>query len=113
MLFLDYVSEGSNLQGLRSELCSVIKRSRVGDKKCAELEQNITRLEIELSGKTSKIVELEEHVLNKQSLILTLETKLLQKNNQMTMFKQEVKNKTEEHGKTIKEVRSQVTRKIC
>ncbi|XP_057289595.1 coiled-coil domain-containing protein 18-like isoform X3 [Hydractinia symbiolongicarpus] len=92
----DYVSEGSNIQSLRSELCSV--------KKCAELEQNITRLETELSGKTSQIVELEEHVLKKQSLILTLETKLLQKNNQMTMLKQEVKNKTEEDGKTIKEI---------
>ncbi|XP_057289594.1 coiled-coil domain-containing protein 18-like isoform X2 [Hydractinia symbiolongicarpus] len=97
----DYVSEGSNIQSLRSELCSV--------KKCAELEQNITRLETELSGKTSQIVELEEHVLKKQSLILTLETKLLQKNNQMTMLKQEVKNKTEEDGKTIKELNQSVS----
>ena len=87
---LDFEYEGSTLHGLRSELYSVVERSRLNDKKQVELEQSMTRMEEELSGKTVQIVELNDRIADKMSLVTLLENKLLKRNDRVIELQKEI-----------------------
>ena len=103
-LLLDFGYESSSLHGLRSELFSVVERSRITDKKQVELEHSITRLEEELSGKTAQIVELNERIADKTSLVTILENKMTQRNNRVIELQKEIERNAEEYEQIESEV---------
>ena len=96
--------EGVNIKGLRSELTTVVERSRMGDLRQLELEHSITRMQEELSSKTARIIELDERVSDRTSLVDTLETKLKNRNEKITELQKRVEKKEEDHREMEKEV---------
>ena len=89
---------------MRSELCSVIEHSRVGDKKQTELEQTITRFEEEVSNKTSYIIELNERLSDKVLMITSLESKLTQRNNKLVRLQHEIETIAQKNDEVSHEV---------
>lgn len=100
----DFEFEENNIKGLRSELTSVMERTRQGDAKQLQLEQSITRMEEELSNKTSEIVELNERLSDKTALITSLENKLTNRNNKMVTLQAEMDQNNQQYEEIQKEV---------
>ena len=96
--------ENVNIKGLRSELTSVVERSRKGDLKQMELEHTITRLQEEISSKTAQLVELNDRLNDKAHLVESLERKLDQKNGKLLEYQKELSKKDEHY----EELESQV-----
>ena len=92
--------EGSGLKGLRSELSSVIERSRKGDIKQLELEHTITRLQEDVSSKTTQLLELAERLNDKTRLVDNLQLKLEQKNSKLSAHHKDMSTK-EIHYKQV------------
>eukprot|EP00111_Clytia_hemisphaerica_P017836 TCONS_00052733-protein len=89
--------ENVNIKGLRSELTSVVERSRKGDIKQMELEHTITRLQEDISSKTRQLVELNDRLNDKTHLVQSLEMKLDQKNGKLLEYQKELTNKDEHY----------------
>lgn len=100
----DYEFEENNIRGLRSELTSVMERTRQGDVKQFQLEHSITRMEEELSSKTTQIVELNERLSDKVALVTSLESKLTNRNNKIVALQTQLDDKQQEYEDMEKEV---------
>lgn len=106
---IDFDLEGSGLKGLRSELSSVIEHSRKGDIKQLELEHTITRLQEEISVKTTQLLELGERLDNKTQLSENLKSKLEQKNLKLMAQQKELTKKDQTYEKMEEEVNTLIS----
>jgi len=104
----DLTFENCHLSSLRSELSTVMDKTRITDRKQLELEQQITGLEEELSHKTSTIVELNERICDKVTLNTALENKINMKNNDIMELKETITNIDTEHQKKQSKLQSAV-----
>ena len=73
------------------------------DKLHHQLEQEITKLEEDLSGKKCQIVEMNERLADKVSLVTTLEGKLSQRNRKLVEMQHELESSIEKNDKVRKE----------
>ena len=105
VIFLDFDLEGSGLKGLRSELSSVIERSRKGEIKQLELEHTITRLQEDVSSKTTQLLELAERLDDKTRLVDNLQLKLEQKNCKLSAHHKEMSTKEIHYEQVESQVR--------
>ena len=84
------------MDSLRSELSTVIERSRMSDRKQQELERIITRLEDEASRYSTQIMELEERLTDKMAQNATLEGKVSQRNSKISELQIDIEKKIDE-----------------
>ena len=93
------------MKGLRSELSSVIERSRKGDIKQLELEHTITRLQEDVSCKTTQLLELNERLNDKTHLVENLQLKYEQKDSKLSAYHKELSTKERRYEQMEEQVR--------
>jgi chromosome segregation ATPase len=95
--------EGGQMQGLRDELCSVLEKSRISDRKQLNLQHTLTGLKEELSIKSTHIMELEEQLSDKTAQCSTFEQKLVSRNNRVLEMQQEFERTIEKYEIMVSE----------
>ncbi|CAH1786187.1 unnamed protein product [Owenia fusiformis] len=99
----------SQMDGLRSELISIVEKNRIGDRKMQELENIIQRIEAERTRQASQILELRGHLLDKEAQCESLEQRLTQKGVQLTEIQAEFGEKSTDMTSLERELRKKTT----